>query len=140
MVTEKAAELVWYCQTCKQRITKLDAGYLQVSHRDIADYRRSLAEWEHRVEAANPPNAKLRTVTGGLLLDHPRDVRWHVTCTSCDPDSEGGWLYWFSLDRAATWQQLVEWTAHLLETKEWLPLTDWHNVLREAIARNSPAR
>lgn len=127
-------QLVWRCDTCRQPITPLADGYLQVDHHDIAEYRRALAEWEQRVTDANPPGA-LRVVSGTLLGERPNPAKWRVTCKSCDPDPEGASLYWFSLDRAATWPELTDWTAHLLE-KNWLPQTNWRSVLYRVIANN----
>ena len=46
--------------------------------------------------------------------------------------------YEISSERIATWRQFVWWTAHLME-KNWFPLSDWDELLRE-VSGEIPSR
>jgi len=129
--------LVWCCHSCGNSISPLSAGYSQVDRRKIHAYEKAFAEWERRVDEANA-GRRLQVIPGDLLLDAPMPVAWTVTCKACDPAAGGGNHYWISLDRAATWPDVAEWTAHLLG-KTWFVHTRWSQLLRDLIGWNGGA-
>jgi len=47
--------------------------------------------------------------------------------------------YEISAERIASWRQLTWWTAHLME-KNWFPLSDWDELLRELVGDEPPRR
>lgn len=65
------------------------------------------------------------------------EIRWRTSHYRCFPEGERD-TYEISSDQIATWPQFAWWTAHLME-KNWFPLSDWDDLLRE-VAGVIPAR
>lgn len=130
-MTDQAA-LMWRCDFCGERIDPLTSGYLQLDQREVERHRAAMREWDARVDAAGG------MISGGLLLECPLPVAWVVTCKRCDLNPTGAHCYWFSLDRAATWQAVADWTAHLFG-KNWITDTAWDQVLYRLISWNPVA-
>ena len=78
--------------------------------------------------------AEIRT----SLEDRSDEIRWRTShyahFTESDRDT-----YEISSERIATWRQLAWWTAHLME-KQWFPLSDWDDLLRELGGDETPKR
>lgn len=107
-------DLVMFCGRCRAPIDG-DTGFIGVRHSALA---RGHAAKRH----------------AGLV---PDPVIWEALHHSCDPDPSDD-CYQIGADRIATYPALAWWTAHLM-AKTWLPLTDWHQVLREAASEGSPS-
>lgn len=73
-------------------------------------------------------DVRLDGFSGGQLLDWPAPVSWEAYHWACDPDIEAG-TYWIEVDRIATYADVLDWTAHLME-KNWFNETDWSDLLR----------
>lgn len=125
--------LTWVCDGCHEPIDPLAEGFLQVPPKKIWRRRQEMAAWNERVDAENV-GTHMRFIRGSLLLEHPKRIHWNVTCKVCDqfPDDCD---YWFTLDRIGTWQEVADWSAHLLE-KRWFPESDWARVLYRLISWN----
>jgi hypothetical protein len=69
-----------------------------------------------------------------MVLALPQPAEWAVHCDDCNPHraDDGTFCdgcYWFDARRCRTWEQAVNWTAHLLD-KEWLLATNWGRFLQ----------
>lgn len=58
------------------------------------------------------------------------EIHWHTSHYAHFPTNTGD-TYEITAARISTWKQLAWWTAHLME-KNWFPLSDWDDLLREA--------
>ncbi|MGW2183645.1 hypothetical protein ACWCXX_37630 [Streptomyces sp. NPDC001732] len=116
-------ELFLVCQGCGHRISD-DAGYLWAHTAEVNAVQR---EWK-----AQHARAADRALAMDLvdLLEGPDQARWQATHVGCDPE-RGGSHYRVAAGKLRTRADLLDWTAHLME-KNWLPATDWHDLLREA--------
>lgn len=63
-----------------------------------------------------------------LLSEGEGDAHWNVHHHQCVPEPEAN-AYNIDIERIRTMPQLLEWTAHLLESKHWLGDTDWHRLI-----------
>lgn len=107
-----STELVIICGRCGSHIEG-DTGFLGVRHRLISD-GMALAVRGH----AGP------------------DISWEALHDSCNPDP-GDDCYQIDAITANSHAALARWSAHLM-SKRWLELTDWDEVLREAIGEGGP--
>lgn len=113
------SQLQLVCQLCWRPI---EHGHLGIDTQALHTYRDAVEEWK----AANPGDAG----TMGSLLDHPEQVPWVTHCDRCEPNTCG---YCIQVDELRTYQDLVRWTAHLME-KSWLASTDWSELLEKVAA------
>lgn len=118
---ERAATVhavVMHCEICGDPVLG-DEGYLEVDSGAALRRRRvppdPVAEYEIRAE------------TLAHFLASP-DIGWHCYHRRCDPDPERT-TYWIGSDRLTTIEELLDWTAHLME-KDWIGCTNWATVLR----------
>jgi hypothetical protein len=117
------AELALICQTCRKPIDdEEDGGSLRVIHAAVAQYKRD----EQRRQMRNLGQA----VDLHELLLGPDPANWLAYHDRCDPGA-GIDAYHICAERLRTWRDLAFWTAHLMG-KNWLALTDWDELLREA--------
>ena len=123
-----SAELVIICEKCRCPVPP-EAGCLWVGHREIRTCQRESAEWdrEHSGQAMSLTE----------MLGMPEDIHWKVHHDGCTPEPEEP--YWIGTEGVATWTGLAHWTAHLME-KNWFPLSDWDNLLRELGGEGEPTR
>jgi hypothetical protein len=66
------------------------------------------------------------------------EIRWRTSHYDCFAGGERD-TYEISSERIATWRQFVWWTAHLME-KDWFPLSDWDDLMRELSGDEAPRR
>jgi hypothetical protein len=123
------AELALICEGCRQPFTS--AGCLWISFAEIHRASNQDAEWHE----AHPAGEAVDITT---FLTLPGDAVWHAHHDRCMPD-EGRDSYDISVEQIRTWAGLVRWTAHLME-KNWLPVSDWDGVLREASGESPSQR
>lgn len=130
---------------CEEEGCGAPAEYLEMSYRELAEYERADKEWnaqriaritaEAHAKGYEPTGIELNMWSGTDLFDMPTGIDWHSRCEEHVIDNG---TYGFSYPR--TWEAWVHITAHLLESKGWLPQTDWHAVLYAAQARNPAGR
>ena len=108
-----STELVIICGKCRSPIEG-DTGFLGVRHRLISDAMVSDA---HGRAAA--------------------DILWEALHDKCNPDPDDD-CYQIDAITANTHAGLARWTSHLM-SKKWLELTDWDELLREAIGEGGPS-
>lgn len=58
-------------------------------------------------------------------------AEWKIHCANCAPDGDECFCYWISMDRMATAEDVLARTTHLMK-KDWLKLTNWHEVIEDA--------
>lgn len=117
----------WTCDKCHEPLSAGD-GYLLIRYADIDANTAAEAAWD----AAHPADAHgWRTMTMLELVTHPDRVRWAALHRGCDPNPDEIACYWVDIDQLRTWRHVAGRTAHLI-TKEWLPQTDWTEVLYRA--------
>ena len=73
------------------------------------------------------------------IMSAPEEGRWTVLCQRCsrkagDNEPLDNAAYAIELNRADTWQKLMDWTIHLME-KNWFPYTNWSQIMRNAGAK-----
>jgi hypothetical protein len=119
-------EITLICEACRRPMTDAEPGALSVPFAAIRASRRE--EREPRLDAA------VDLAEFIALPDGPRWTARHYACQPADaPD-----CYGISHDELRAWADVARWTAHLL-AKNWLPASDWDEVLREA-AGISPSK
>jgi hypothetical protein len=116
-------ELTLICGQCRTPITD-GAGYLGVSLAEVRSYLRDLREWQ---AAHSGQVVDLHT-----LLEMREEIAWraeHYACAETRGDN-GDDSYEIGAGRIPTWAALTHWTSHLM-SKNWLPATDWAELLEE---------
>ena len=66
------------------------------------------------------------------------EIRWRTSHYAHFPADTGD-TYEITAGRISMWPQLAWWTAHLME-KNWFPLSDWDDLLREVSGDEAPRR
>lgn len=115
------------CSTCEA-----PARIIWISHLELAEYGRALAEWNAKVDAHNV-GSTLRVLDWSLLEKMPEVVPWQVCCLEHAP-VEGNP---YELNYPTEWAEWLDHTAHLME-KSWLKHTSWGGVLRDVAHRAMP--
>jgi hypothetical protein len=64
----------------------------------------------------------------GSLMALPDRASWRVHHRKCDPRPNAA-SYWIAVEEARTHARLLELTAHLMESKDWLRHTDWDRLI-----------
>lgn len=124
------SEITLICETCTFPIAS-GKGSIYVRTGDIAARRAAEHEWRE----AHPAGTAV-SVTDLVLA--PDSIRWRTGHDTCRADHGEG-CYEIDDTRISSWRQVAWWTAHLLE-KNWLPLSDWDDVLRELSGEVPSAR
>ncbi|MFF7048221.1 hypothetical protein ACFY94_07660 [Streptomyces griseorubiginosus] len=107
--------LALVCDACHRPIGDND-GHLWIEDQAVNQVQAAARQWE-----ADHPDGVI-----SAFGDFPEDVPWQAHHTGCAPETGS---YAIPAEEIRTWQQLLEWTAHLME-KAWLSCTDWDEVLR----------
>ena len=118
------AELDILCARCRHAIPR-GRGCLWVSYTEISGGIRESGERERRAAAG---------VALEQLTEGPDEITWKVHHDGCTP--EPGDAYTIEIVQVSTWAGLSRWTAHLM-AKNWFPLSDWDEVLREAAGEST---
>lgn len=116
-------ELTLICGQCKMPVAP-GAGYLGVSLAEVRDYLADLRQWRE-THGDGPHDIH-------DLLAMREEITWrteHYACAEARSDN-GDDSYEIDAARIATWSALTGWTAHLMG-KNWLPATDWDELLEE---------
>ncbi|ALL79502.1 hypothetical protein AD006_30160 (plasmid) [Pseudonocardia sp. EC080610-09] len=117
-------------------------------HRDVAQF-----EWDQNaVREGRAARAAAAGQTGSIaagsytvteLLDLPDPVVWQVHCDACNPHTDTATglacegCYSFGVERCATWAQLVDWTAHLMDKPWVIEATNSAEFIRAAVHADS---
>lgn len=131
-----AGSLVFRCERCNQPVTG-DTGYLHVSYDDIYAHEQAWNKWEQKQRTVNADDEPVggysiyRWIPATALADLAGPARWRVHHRKCDPDPDGN-DYWVSVNRVTSYEELLSWTAHLLN-KTWLSDTDWSDFIRKCL-------
>jgi hypothetical protein len=120
-------ELVLICGGCG---SPAPHGYLCVRFAEIHDYRHALDAWHE----AHPGDGHYIEE----LLTMPDEIEWRAWHYDCDPHSDED-AYQIDAENLSTWRGFLWWSAHL-SSKNWVPDTDWDEVLREATGEIPSAR
>lgn len=123
------ASIVWNCDVCGTAIAD-DEGYVTASYREINAYPDLVVEWERR-HPSQVEGWDVRSFTD--YMDYPEPASWRVLHRACDPFPTSN-DYWISVERIRTLEQVIGWTAHLMESKQWIGNTTWTSVLRRVAA------
>jgi hypothetical protein len=111
------------------------AGYITIAYRDINAHYEAEAKWE----AAHPPEPGLQFLPLEEFLSGPGPIPWRVLHRRpCDPDP-GGLDYWIAVERIRDQAAVISWTAHLLG-KDWLPKSNWDEILHRVVPRDYESR
>lgn len=114
------------CAACGTPIPDED-GYLEVDQSAACAAERAWEEYDHRQHA----RGGTRVISGDgwtELFNLPKRVEWKAWHRRCDPAPELG-TYWIAVERLHTWNEIVDWTAHLQE-KGWASHTTWFDLVR----------
>jgi predicted GIY-YIG superfamily endonuclease len=117
-------EVLWVCDECHGPVGNGE-GYLHISYHAIHEAEQNRTGWKAKYPGP--------TIDGSALAQYPKPAQWLVHHDECDPESDQG-DYVISIERARTAAQMLSWTAHLMG-KNWLPATDWRELL-ERIKRD----
>lgn len=123
------SDLTWLCAKCGHAIGPEDGG-VRVLHAEIIEAQRTDRDYE---EAHGDGEA----VDLHEFLLVPPDIAWAPVHYRCDEDR--GDAYCIDVLKVGTYRGLVWWTAHLM-AKNWLDLTDWDSLLREAAGEVNSVR
>ena len=128
--------IVWACDVCDLPVDD-EAGYVTIRYADLDEHERAGRDFEAKLDAKYPCGpGRLRVVPLTEYSDAPGLVRWRILHRDCDPDPDSC-DYWIGVERIRTQGQALEWCAHLLETKRWLPKTNWPRIVRVAGGEDS---
>ncbi|MER6319275.1 hypothetical protein ABT237_36805 [Streptomyces sp. NPDC001581] len=118
------AELDLICDGCRRPIAD-DDGYLWVDTAEVRRTEEAVRAWEE--ERTDAVDGSL-SFSGDDIFGYPGKVRWRAHHALCDP-APGEGAYDIPAAKIRSWEQLLDWTAHLME-KSWLLHTDWDDFLR----------
>lgn len=129
-------QIVWLCAGCGDPVTN-GAGYIHVS---MARVHEVELFWRHRehAERLDEERGTYANLYANLtdIESWPTAAPWLAHHRECDPHPEDN-EYWFDVARARTHAQLLNWTAHFLESKTWIQHTDWHAVINRLSGFNA---
>ncbi|MFJ5026140.1 hypothetical protein [Streptomyces goshikiensis] len=117
-------ELDLICDGCRRPIAD-DDGYLWVDTAEVRRTEEAVRAWEK--EHTDGVDGSL-SFSGADIFGYPEKVRWQAHHALCDP-APGEGAYDIPAAKIRSWEQLLDWTAHLME-KSWLAHTDWDDFLR----------
>lgn len=123
-------DLTLICETCGFPVAG-DSGSIYVLLGDVRDKQRADREWKQ----AHPPGTAIDIHE---FLTMPGDIHWRTGHDKCRTDRDEG-CYEIDDDQIATWPALARWTAHLMG-KNWFPMSDWDDLLRELSGESPPQR
>jgi predicted GIY-YIG superfamily endonuclease len=116
------AALEWHCEVCDLPIAD-DRGHIWIDLTDI-----------YRAEEQDRETESRDTLRCYKISELPDVVHWHAHHNACDPEPNSN-SYDIAIERIRTITDLLAWTAHLIESKRWLPITDWDRMLTTAAAQ-----
>lgn len=114
------------CGACR-KIVLPKTGYVHIDTRIVHEVERVTKEFWKKQDARGPWAA----VSMSDLMDLPEDAQWMTHHASCDPIPECSG-YWFAVERIQTYEQMLSWTAHLMD-KDWLKYTNWSEYIYSKI-------
>jgi hypothetical protein len=118
----RRGRITWHCSGCGEPI-RGKSGSLTVPELAALAWRE--ADKDALDRAAGPDRRRAFVMSD---YDQPPRPRWLAYHLDCHPTGTRA-AYGFGTDEVATPLDVMTWTAHLLETKDWLPSTDWHSLL-----------
>lgn len=122
----RTEELQAYCDICRAPIANSE-GHIWLDQADVDRVEQGIAEWK----ATHDQKQEGFVVTRASAYEtFPQAAHWRATHTVCDPEEDTS-KYVIEVERCRTWADLVAWTAQLMG-KNWLRVTDWDDLLREA--------
>jgi hypothetical protein len=124
------SRIEWTCAVCKEPIANRQ-GYIVADVLAALDVLDAEQKWH---EDHRPPAGELQVLTCRELSTYPPHVSWQVLHRKCDPRPDYG-DYAIEVERARSAWDLIWWTAHLMG-KNWVPATNWDDVLRHAAMRS----
>ncbi len=107
----------WSCQSCKEPIADGE-GFFELFTWKVREYREAVKAWETEHPGRSHSLAE--------LLSLPDVPHWRILHFKCNPTEEEG--YWFAIERMRTPEQMLSWTAHLMD-KHWFRDTNWSQVI-----------
>lgn len=128
-----APKITYRCAVCNTPV-RPGTGHVGISNADLRRHREALAIWRLEVEANQRTAGGLGVViSGAALLAFPDRAPWRVHHSACNPHPDDAG-YEFDVGRASTHEQLLVWTAHLME-KNWVRAeTDWAGFVRRHVS------
>lgn len=91
------------------------------------DYTRIEAYRTARLRHDDQRGTTVEEYSAWFLTQGPRKAAWRVSCADHVP-GDG-----YEMTCPRTWREWVHHTAHLLESKDWLPDTNWDDLLHHAL-------
>jgi hypothetical protein len=119
------SRIVWTCSVCKEPIGD-EKGYVVADVLAALDVLDDEQKWHEDHQA---PAGELQVVTYKELSTYPPHVSWQILHSKCDPRPAYDGDYAIDVARARSAWDLLWWTAHLMG-KNWVPATNWDDVLR----------
>ncbi|MCK9496146.1 MAG: GIY-YIG nuclease family protein [Dehalococcoidia bacterium] len=112
--------LDYRCAICGE-FGRAEEMFIELPRAEVDRHDAEMKEWEERYP---PPTSSWSPVPWERLANMPRPASWRTVHNECDPDPEGHSGYYIDGRNAATHEDLLYWTAHLME-KRWFAGTDW---------------
>lgn len=122
-------DITLLCLNCREPVRGKE-GYVRLEDNKALEVGRQRAEWE----AQRRNESSWKPIDMGELMDLPDEVPWLVYHRRCDPkpEAESDWDYWFWAERCSTYDELLDWIAHLSE-KAWFAHTNLAEFLRRVV-------
>lgn len=111
-------ELEFICDTCGTPIAD-GYGSIRMPYEALNEARFKAAESQEGVGGVGG------VVTVGAVLSLPPILHWQILHFVCSPDDDA---YEIDVDLVRTLGDLDRWNDHL-RAKNWLPLTDWDELV-----------
>lgn len=127
--------LNWTCDQCRFPIADGE-GFLAVDERAACTYPERDIAWQAEVLANDAQTVArgITTVPASALMGSPPLAAWRAQHHRCNPTPEQI-DYIIDIEQIRTTGDLLEWTLHLTETKDWLRYTNWTRTVRDITAR-----
>lgn len=103
--------------------------FIELSREEVDRHEREMKQW---IQDHPPQATSWGTIPASDLVSYPEPAHWQTMHTECDPHPESHGTYYIAGSAAATHEDLLYWTAHLME-KRWFMSTDWDVLIASTV-------
>jgi hypothetical protein len=114
-------QIEWVCQVCSKSVGD-ESGYVFINEEEALEAERE--------DSGDVDDDRPSAQTIYELVASTNTVSWKIVHSACDTEDDEVLCYRIDVERVRTPQQLLAWTAQLMD-KSWLPWTNWSQTIKK---------